>query len=141
MHVFTLSSLRRTPEEELRTAALPPVHPGLPDVLHRILGARMGVAEDVVGVDAWGMVLCGTDCGSWNCDGTVMTYNGRSHVTPPMCHSVRLYRLLLAVGRAVLHLGLLQRLINEAPNQFRNLQPGALRYLLERHDLGFGKEH
>jgi hypothetical protein len=57
--VFAVASSDDAPEEEVRTAALPTVHPAAADALHDVLAA--GIAGDVEGVDAGDVVLRGTE--------------------------------------------------------------------------------
>jgi hypothetical protein len=61
MDVFAVTTASDTSEEELRTGALPPINPRPADVLDGVFRARVGVARDVEGVRAGGMVLRGTE--------------------------------------------------------------------------------
>ena len=56
--VFAVASSDDASEEEVRTAALPAVHPAAADALHDVFAA--GIAGDVEGADAGGTVLRGT---------------------------------------------------------------------------------
>ena len=60
MNVLAVTAACDAPEEELRTRALPPVHPRPADVLDGVFGASVRVARDVEGTDARRAVLRGT---------------------------------------------------------------------------------
>src|ERR1700733_10108205 len=61
MDVFAVTAVCDTSVEELRTRTLPAVHPRPANVLDGVFRARVGVAGDVEGMRARGMVLRRTE--------------------------------------------------------------------------------
>jgi len=61
MDVLAVTTACDAPKEELRTRALPAIHPRPADMLDGVLGSRVGVAGDVEGVSACGVMLRGTE--------------------------------------------------------------------------------
>jgi hypothetical protein len=61
MDMLTVPAPHDAPIKELLTRTVPPTHPRTADVLHGVLGSRVGVAGDVEGTDARGVMLRRTE--------------------------------------------------------------------------------